>query len=102
MKSHKATKDEQKWMDRITELGCCICLREFRVHTPPEIHHISGKTRVGSHFHTIPLCYRHHRGGGDNDHYTSRHPHKFQFEKRYGTEQKLFEWTREQLDAGHG
>ena len=85
-------------MERITELGCCVCLREFRVHSPAEIHHINGKTKMGAHLQTLPLCFRHHRGGEDHDKYSSRHPYKFRFEKRYGTEEELLEWTREQIN----
>ena len=98
MKSHTATKSEQRWMKDINDLGCCVCLKFLRVHTPPEIHHIKGKVKLGSHLQTIPLCYRHHREGSNNYQYTSRHPWKKSFEDLYGTEAELLEFTKEKID----
>jgi len=89
MKSHRATKEEQAWMDAIVEHGCIVCKIEWGIHTPPEIHHIDGKTKANSHLLTIPLCFNHHREGSDCSQYTSRHPHKSRFEERYGTELQL-------------
>ena len=98
MKSHKPTKKEQEWMDKIQDFGCVICQRTFRTYSPAEIHHIEGKTAPGSHLLTIPLCYAHHRGGEDNLLYTSRHPFKKKFEKRYGSEYDLLNYLRLELD----
>jgi len=102
LKSHTPTKDEREWMDQITELGCCICLKEYEVFTPAEVHHISGKTKLGSHFHTIPLCYRHHREGSNTELYVSRHPNKASFVRRHGSEEELFLYTQEQIHERHG
>lgn len=98
MKSHTATKVEKKWMKDITDMGCCVCLKFFRVHTPPEIHHIKGKVKLGSHLQTIPLCYRHHREGVSSQRYISRHPWKKSFEDEYGSEEELLEFTKEQIN----
>ncbi len=46
---------------------------------------------------TIPLCYRHHREGVNNDMYVSRHPYKTEFVKRYGTEEELLQKVKDLL-----
>jgi len=84
-------------MNAITEFGCVVCKKNFRVHTPAEVHHIDGKTKPGAHLNTIPLCYNHHRGGQDDGLLTSRHPHKARFEQRYGSQQELLDYVREQI-----
>ena len=93
MKSHWATKEEQEWMDAIVQLGCIVCRLYMGVKSPAEVHHINGKTKVGGHLETIPLCPAHHRLGHSNDRYVSRHPYKAQFIERYGTEEFLHEQT---------
>lgn len=98
MQSHRASKEEREWMDRIAEMGCVVCLKFLGLTTPPEIHHIAGKVKEGSHLLTIPLCHLHHRSGQDTAAFTSRHPFKSRFEERYGTEQELLEWTRKEID----
>tara|TARA_E500000331_G_C16875301_1_gene548038 strand:+ start:243 stop:599 length:357 start_codon:yes stop_codon:yes gene_type:complete len=100
LKSKKATVEEQAWMDEITQFGCVICKKFFHVYSPPEIHHIAGKTRPDCHLMTLPLCYRHHRQGDDNELYTSRHPFKRRFVERYGTEQELLDYIRERIEWG--
>ena len=90
MKSHSPTKEERDWMDAIRQMGCIVCLQEWDVITPAEIHHIAGKTKKYSHLLTIPLCYHHHRSGEDNERFTSRHPFKRRFEERYGYENHLY------------
>ena len=45
----------------------------------------------------LPLCYRHHREGGNNELFASRHPYKKEFEKRYGTEEELLEKVEQLL-----
>ena len=101
MKSKTATKAERLWMDAIVEHGCVVCKREYGVFTETEIHHIDGKTKPGCHLKTIPLCYRHHREGLDNDVYTSRHPFKKRFEERYGTEDELLNTLQRELGFCH-
>ena len=98
MKSRRPTKHEFNWMRKLADFGCVVCQKEMGVYSPAEIHHIEGKTAPGSHLLTIPLCYNHHRGGADNDLYTSRHPFKKAFEKRYGFEYELLNYVRTELD----
>ena len=76
-------------MDQITNLGCIVCRLHYDCETPAEVHHIDGKTKAGAHFKTIPLCFKHHREGVNNELYVSRHPFKNEFEKRYGKEEEL-------------
>ena len=97
MKSHTPTKEEKEWMDLITQIGCIVCLVHWDVQTPAEVHHIDGKTKTGSHLKTIPLCYAHHRSGEDGFAWVSRHPHKAKFEERYGTDEELLEYTRDEV-----
>lgn len=97
MKSRSANAVDKKWMSDITQLGCCVCHRQFNVFSEAEVHHIDGKTKDGAHLNSIPLCVRHHRAGQDNDSYTSRHPFKYRFEERYGTQLSLLEWTRSKI-----
>ena len=89
MKGRTPTAEEKRHMSAVADLGCIVCLMNHGVKSPAEIHHIDGKTKPGAHYHVIPLCYLHHRGGEDCDEYTSRHPHKKRFERRYGTELDL-------------
>ena len=63
MKGRSANAVDKKWMDDITQLGCCVCHRQFNVFTEAEVHHIDGKTKEGAHLNSIPLCLRHHRAG---------------------------------------
>ena len=102
MKGRGANAVDKKWMDDITQLGCCVCHRQFNVVTPAEAHHIDGTTKEGAHLKSIPLCYRHHRGGEDNASYTSRHPFKRKFESRYGTQLELLEWTQGRINEING
>ena len=94
----KPNKEEQEWLNKICELGCIICILEMGVYSPASPHHIDGKTKEGSHLKTIPLCGLHHQGGEHNEQYTSRHPYKDRFEKRYGTEESLLKKVREMVN----
>jgi hypothetical protein len=98
LKSRTATAKEKQWMAAITDLGCVICKREMGLCSPPEIHHLNGKVKPDCHLKSIPLCYQHHREGSDNALYTSRHPSKARFEKRYGSEQSLLDCAKEFLN----
>ena len=89
MKGRTPTADEAQWMNDVRSLGCIVCRREGKGETPAEIHHLDGKTKVGAHYHVIPLCYFHHREGSANPQFISRHPYKRRFEERYGTELDL-------------
>ena len=98
LKGRTPTKAEKEWMDSIIDLGCIVCLHIHGVGSPAEVHHINGKTKAGCHFETIGLCYRHHRQGADISEYTSRHPYKYKFVERYGTEDQLLTLTKEYIN----
>ena len=82
MNGKKANKQEQKWIDAILEHGCVIC-QQNGLYTPAEIHHINGGSK---HLESLPLCFFHHRQGGNKEEYVSRHPWLSEFESRYGDE----------------
>jgi len=53
----------QRHMGRVADLGCVVCRRLGLGETPAEVHHVrSNGWGRSSDFHTIPLCYPHHRG----------------------------------------
>ena len=83
------TKEEIAWFKAISDLGCIVC-RLNDIYSPADIHHILRSGRRQTHLETIPLCFTHHRSGLNNAVAVSRHPHKREFEKRYGTENELF------------
>jgi len=89
------TKEERKHMDALVSLGCIVCRLHHGCYTPATVHHIAGKTKPGAHLLTLGLCGIHHQGGRDCQEYTSRHPYKAAFERRYGTEMELLEACRE-------
>lgn len=86
MRGRAANKSDAVRMSALADLGCIVCRLHLRTFSPAEIHHVDGKTRREAHQRTLPLCFRHHREGVDNEYYTSRHPFKARFEARYGTE----------------
>ena len=93
---------KEKWFDALVDLGCIVCLNEFGVRSPPDIHHIHRNNQRVDDFHTIPLCPNHHRSGCNNSMYVSRHPWKAEFERRYGDEWKLFEQVKVLLQMRQG
>jgi hypothetical protein len=61
------TKDEQRHMSLVAELGCAVCRRIHGPHEPGpvELHHPRtgvGMGRRASHMDVLPLCVLHHRG----------------------------------------
>jgi len=102
MKGRTPTAEEKDYMDGIREMGCIVCLLEKNQHTPPQIHHIDGKTKPDAHMKTLSLCYYHHMADQNDPKsplYTSRHPNKQRFEERYGNEDWLLEQTKKHLEA---
>jgi hypothetical protein len=89
------TKDEACFQDAVRQIGCIVCLTHHGLHSPCDIHHILSGGRRSGEMNVLGLCVRHHRDGGDNKEWTSRHPWRLKFEKRYGTELELLERTRE-------
>ena len=87
--------DKQRYQ-ALVELGCIICKQEGK-YTPPQIHHINGRTGNGNQ-ETIPLCYYHHMEGSNDECFTSRHPWKARFIQRYGPEQDLLKEVNELIN----
>lgn len=88
LKGKAPNKAEKEHMARVADLGCVVCRMLGLGCVPAEIHHIEGKTKKGSHMKVLPLCFEHHRRGGDKEP-ISRHPYKKRFENAYGTEEEL-------------
>ena len=57
---------------------------------------IYGKTKKDTHFKVLPLCFEHHRRGGDKEP-ISRHPYKARFVAAYGTEEQLLAEVNDQI-----
>lgn len=93
MNGRKPTKEESEWLAAVADLGCIVCRNEFKIFSPCEIHHLEGSKKPGAHKKTIGLCVPHHRGGYQTAECTSRHPYKYQFQLRYGSEKSLLEQT---------
>ena len=93
MLGRKPNNLELKRFQKIIDLNCIVCRLFLGKETPPQIHHIEGSVKEGAHLKTIGLCFYHHMEGGNKQEYVSRHPHKAEFENRYGSEYKLLEIT---------
>jgi hypothetical protein len=89
----KPNKEEQKWFNAILDYGCVVC-QQNGIQTPAEIHHINGGSR---HLETLPLCFFHHRQGGNTEEYVSRHPWMSEWEDRYGEERELLAKLQDKL-----
>lgn len=95
MKGRKPTVEEQAHMDAIAEYGCYCCKQNGIYNDYILIHHVSGRTKPGAHFKTIPLCEHHH----DYRHPGSVHHNKARWESIYGKQMdivdELTEWYSE-------
>jgi hypothetical protein len=103
LKGRQPNMEEANHLADVSELGCVVCLnRGF--NNPAEIHHTQGKTKPNAHLKILPLCFEHHRRGGDKEP-ISRHPYKKRFEEAYGTEEELLkqveELIKEQKEYGY-
>ena len=96
MFGRKPTKAEKEWMNAICENGCIVCRNAFRVYSPAWPHHLDGKTKVGCHFKTIPLCGAHHQSGGYG---TAIHAGRVAWEKKHGTEADLLKQCQEIING---
>ncbi len=86
------TVKASKHMERIAEIGCCICHQLGHGYTPCEVHHI-GDTAERNDFLTIGLCPEHHRGATGFHGLGER-----EFNRRYKTsETGLLAWTIERM-----
>lgn len=93
------TKKDKERARKMHDLGCIVCLEYLSVFTPPEIHHIDGKTKEGCHQKTIPLCFNHHRNKSNNGEWTSLHGDgRKAFEDSYGTQEHLLTLTNEAIN----
>lgn len=90
MKSRKPTIIEQQWMNKLGNFGCIVCYNLGISDSPVSIHHIEGRVKKGAHLLTIPLCGQHHQG----EYGIGLHSGKAEWEKRYGTQQKLLHQVR--------
>lgn len=93
-----ATKAEKEWMNRVSEIGCIVCLNEYGEGSPAEMHHVNahGMGLRSDNYSVIPLCPAHHRTGG---HGVAVHAGKETWENRFGYEIDLLEQVREILNA---
>ena len=85
MSKKPATKAEKAHYQRVVELGCIIC------KMPPQIHHIRNGMGIGQRNlfdKVLPLCHIHHTNGGYG---IAFHAGKIEWQKKFGTEQKLLE-----------
>jgi len=90
-------KADTERYEKLVEIGCVVCkLFHDGVYSPPEIHHLITFPKKENQ-RTIPLCHNHHNARIDCIEFTSRHPFKFKFEDRYGSEESLLEYTNDLL-----
>jgi len=86
MKGRKPNKAEKEHMTRVADLGCIVCINEFKLDSPAAIHHIDGRTKPDCHFKILPLCGAHHQTGGYG---VALHAGRAEWEKKYGTQADL-------------
>ena len=63
-----------------------------------EAHHITDTGRRQSHYDTIPLCFDHHNQQTRLGFGESVHNGKKTFQAKYGTQEEMLKWTKEQLE----
>ena len=83
----------------LSDMPCIVCRQLGLGDTPAEPHHILENGRRKGHQFTLPLCFPHHRSGLRTAEVVSRHPHKAEFERRYGTEATLLDIVNRQIDV---
>lgn len=87
---------KQRYLSRVSDLGCAICQEIGYGATPAQLHHprfCVGLSERASDWLVIPLCREHHQGDTGF--------HKLgpaEFKRRYGfSEPELIAWTIERL-----
>ncbi|WCH25149.1 Ref family recombination enhancement nuclease [Aeromonas salmonicida] len=60
MKGRTPTADERRVMDKLGALPCQCCLRRGRFNPVISLHHVTGRTELGAHYRSLPLCMWHH------------------------------------------
>ncbi len=91
-----ATKEEQRWMRCIKEIGCIVCYLLGHPETPGVVHHLlKNGLRIG-HKATICLCEPgHHQYPPKGSGKIARHPTRARFVSAYGAEETLLERTKD-------
>jgi len=89
------TKQDKEWLDKITQLGCIVCVNEFGIFTPASPHHIEGRTKEGCHKKTIGLCGCHHQTGGNG--VAFHETGKKTWEAKYGTQEELLKQLQDEI-----
>lgn len=99
MATKHRTKSDNEWMEAITDLGCIACLVQGTPGTFGEVHHMragQGRGQRSAHKKSLCLCPPHHRGTHHPD-IASIHLAKRAFIEQFGTEEELFERTKQEL-----
>ena len=95
------TQDEKRYMADAASLGCIVCRMSWYGHTPAELHHPrsgQGMSQRASNRDVIPLCPAHHRGTM-HPAVPSIHLDKAKFERLFGTESELVEFTKREVEV---
>ena len=93
------TKKEREHYEKLSAMGCIVCLNEGYGWTEPMIHHWRCHAGMGMKSHwsqAIPLCPNHHQHGG---HGVALHAGQLAFEERFGSEEELLEQVTKKLGA---
>ncbi|KAA0089335.1 hypothetical protein CIW54_07670 [Paraburkholderia sp. T12-10] len=94
----KPTVAEREHMGIVAGLCCIVCRNLGYGESPAEVHHVrylaGGGQRSGN-MDTIGLCPMHHRLGGYG---VAFHSGPAIWQEKYGTEQKLLEQTRREIE----
>ena len=89
-----------KYLDRVANLGCIVCLNQGLGQTPANVHHIRtgyGVSQRAPDSETIPLCPTHHQNPAHGE--LAYHANPQLFQDRYGTELELLEQVKEILNV---
>ncbi len=93
------SKAEKLWLSDVASLGCVVCRNAGYGASPAEVHHSRagvGKGQKAHYSQTIPLCPSHHRTGGYG---VAFHAGAEEFEKRYGSQDKLVSQTVREVES---
>jgi len=97
MREPRSKAEEKRHYDRLSQLGCIVCLNIGYGYSAPHVHHIrhgAGMAQRSHYSSAIPLCPNHHQHGGYG---VALHAGIKEFEKRYGTEVELLEQVKQLL-----
>jgi hypothetical protein len=91
-------KQDKRHLQRLVDLGCCVCMREMDCYTMPEIHHTRFSCGIAQRSDdklAIPLCFHHHSAQG----FDGIHKGQRSWEEKHGTEEFLLNYTMELLNG---